>query len=212
MLVYFLRHASAGQSKKDKAADEKRPLDKDGIDQCRYVGRALAAIDVQVDVIISSPLKRATQTASLVANELGHEDKVQLSKALRPDASYDAFRELLDEHSGSEAIMVVGHNPTLTRFLSLMISDGANEEAVGLKKGAVARVTFDGRRPAVLGWCLVPKLVRAIYETTTTSSVRRFGRNVGRGIRMGCTNVRWLRSFTKMFMSTMNRRGPSSMS
>lgn len=170
MIVYFLRHASAGQSRKNPATDEKRPLDQDGINQCRDIGRALAAIDLQVDVVISSPLRRATQTASLVANEIGHEGKLQLSPALRPDASYESFRELIEAHAKRDAVMVVGHNPTLSQFASLMISDGANEDALDLKKGAIAKVEFDGRRPAVLGWCLVPKLVRAIYETTATSS------------------------------------------
>ena len=63
MLVYFLRHASAGQRKLRPSSDEKRPLDKDGIEQCQYIGRALAALDVHVDAILSSPLKRSTQTA-----------------------------------------------------------------------------------------------------------------------------------------------------
>jgi phosphohistidine phosphatase len=170
MIVYFLRHASAGQSKKDPVADEKRPLDKDGIDQCRYVGRALAVMDVQVDAIISSPLKRATQTASLVGNEIGHEAKLQLTPALRPDASYENFRRMLDGYANRDAVMVVGHNPTLSQFVSLMISDGANEDAVDLKKAAVAKIEFDRRRPAVLDWCLTPRLVRAVYETVATSS------------------------------------------
>ncbi len=170
MIIYFLRHASAGQSRKNQSADEKRPLDGDGIKQCQEIGRALAAIDLQVDVIISSPLRRATQTASLVANEIGYEGKLQLSPALRPDASYESFRELLDDHAKRDTVMVVGHNPTLSRFASLLISDGANEDALDLKKGAVAKVELDSRRPGVLGWCLIPKLVRAIYETTATNS------------------------------------------
>ncbi len=170
MIVYFLRHASAGQSRKDPAADAKRPLDKDGINQCRDMGRVLAAMELQVDVIISSPLRRATQTASLVGNEIGYEGKLQLSPALRPGASYESFRELLDDNAKRDAVMVVGHNPTLSRFAGLLISDGANEDALDLKKGAVAKVEIDGHRPGVLGWCLVPKLVRAIYETTATSS------------------------------------------
>ncbi len=45
MIVYFLRHASAGQSKNDPAKDDKRALDDDGIEQCGYIGRALAALD-----------------------------------------------------------------------------------------------------------------------------------------------------------------------
>ena len=76
MIIYFLRHASAGEHFVNPKKDEKRALDKEGIEQCGYVGRALAALDAQVDVIISSPLKRATQTASLVGNEMGYEGKL----------------------------------------------------------------------------------------------------------------------------------------
>ena len=87
------------------------------------MGRALAALDVQVDVIISSPLKRATQTASLVGNELGYEGKLQLETALRPGASFADFRNLLDKYAKYESMMVVGHNPNLSEFLGAMISD-----------------------------------------------------------------------------------------
>ena len=71
MILYFLRHASAGEHFANPKKDEKRALDKEGIEQCGYIGRALAALDVQVDAIVSSPLKRCTQTASLVGNEIG---------------------------------------------------------------------------------------------------------------------------------------------
>ena len=76
MFIYFLRHASAGQRVTNAKKDERRGLDKDGIEQCGYVGRALAALGVHVEVIVSSPLKRSTQTASLVGNEMGHEGKL----------------------------------------------------------------------------------------------------------------------------------------
>ncbi|MGH9530726.1 MAG: SixA phosphatase family protein, partial [Terriglobales bacterium] len=81
MIIYFLRHASAGERIANPKKDEKRALDKAGIEQCGYVGRALNALDVHVDVIISSPLKRAAQTASLVGNELSYEGKLQLEDA-----------------------------------------------------------------------------------------------------------------------------------
>src|SRR5438105_15097798 len=100
MIVYLLRHASAGQRKSSAAADEKRALDAEGIEQCRYVGRLLAALDIEIDVVVSSPLKRAMQTASLVANELGHEGRIESAAALRPEAAHDAFRRLLAEHQG----------------------------------------------------------------------------------------------------------------
>src|SRR6476661_1170439 len=95
MILYFLRHASAGEHFVNPKKDEKRALDKEGIEQCGYIGRALAALDAHVDTIISSPLKRSTQTASLVGNELGYEGKLQLEDALRPGTSYDDFHRML---------------------------------------------------------------------------------------------------------------------
>ena len=69
MILYFLRHASAGQSRLNPVLDDKRPLDKEGIEQCSNVGRWLNAMDTHVDLILTSPLKRATQTAALVGGE-----------------------------------------------------------------------------------------------------------------------------------------------
>src|ERR1700739_2334955 len=109
MIVYFLRHASAGHHLAYPAQDEKRPLDEQGIQQCTQIGRALAAMDVHVDAVISSPLKRATQTASLVANEIGFDGKLQRTPALRPEDAMDAFRELLRKRRAGDAIRVVGH-------------------------------------------------------------------------------------------------------
>ncbi len=169
MIVYFLRHASAGQHKSDPAKDEKRPLDKEGIEQCTQVGRALAAMDVHIDALISSPLKRATQTASLVGNEIAFEGKLTLDKALRPEASFEQFRDLLHKHAKAEAVMVVGHNPSLSEFLSLLISQRSSESGVELKKGAIARVELDNKS-AIIQWCLTPKLVRVLYESSADRS------------------------------------------
>src|SRR6266403_991879 len=111
MIIYFLRHASAGVPLSNPKKDEKRALDETGVEQCGYVGRALSALDVQVDVILSSPLKRAAQTAS-----------------------FADFRKMLDKYARHESIMVVGHNPTLSEFLGRSVSEGGCEAAVELKK------------------------------------------------------------------------------
>jgi len=169
MILYFLRHASAGEHLINPKKDEKRALDKEGIEQCGFVGRALVAIDVQVDVIVSSPLKRASQTASLVGNELGYEGKIQIEAGLRPQASLADFRKLLEKYSKQEAIMVVGHNPNLSQFLGAIISDSGCEASIELKKGAVAKVEMR-RSSGTLQWCLTPKVVRSLYETAVESS------------------------------------------
>ena len=169
MIIYFLRHASAGTHFVNPKKDEKRALDKEGIEQCGYVGRALAALEVQVDCIVSSPLKRATQTASLVGNEMGYEGKLQIENALRPEGTFADFRRLLEKYAGLESMMVVGHNPNLSQFLGTVISESACEASVDLKKGAVARVDMR-RTSGTLLWCLTPKALRTLYTTAVESS------------------------------------------
>lgn len=169
MIVYFLRHANAGERVLSPKKDEKRGLDKEGIEQCGYVGRALAALDAQVDAIISSPLKRSTQTAALVGNEMGFEGKLQIEAALRPQATFADFRKLLDKYARMEGIMVVGHNPNLSEFLGQIISPAGCEAAIELRKGAVAKVELR-RSSGSLSWCLTPKILRTLYAAAAESS------------------------------------------
>jgi phosphohistidine phosphatase len=169
MIIYFLRHASAGESLSNPKKDEQRALDQSGIEQCGYVGRALAAMDIHVDMMVSSPLKRAAQTASLVGNELSYEGKLQFEDALRPSAAFADFRKLLDKYAKYETIMVVGHNPSLSEFTGRAISEAGCEASVELKKGAVAKVEM-GRNSAVLQWCITPKMVKALYAGNANNS------------------------------------------
>jgi phosphohistidine phosphatase len=170
MIVYFLRHGNAGQKRVNPVQDEKRPLDKEGIEQCRYVGRLLYSLDTHVDMILSSPLKRATQSASMVGNEIAYEQKIELTPALRPGAAYEAFRELLHKVGGLEAVMVVGHNPNLSRFLSLLVTGGLNDSAIEMKKGSAARVEMGAKRSA-LNWLVTPRLIKSAYTSAQVSSL-----------------------------------------
>ena len=169
MIIYFLRHSSAGKSMSNAAKDERRSLDEEGILQARYMGRMLANLDVQVEQIISSPLKRARQTASLVANELAFEPAVQLDDALRPEAQLPQFQAMLARLHKLESIMVVGHNPSLNEFLSKTISGGAAAAHIDLKKGAVARIETAGRR-GTLEWLVTPKIARVLQASRKLSS------------------------------------------
>ena|SRR5579859_7736868 len=169
MLLYFLRHASAGKSTLNPKKDERRPLDEEGILQARYVGRMLANLDVQVDQIISSPLKRARQTATLVANELAFEAAVQIDDALRPEAEFDQFQTMLARYKKYDAVMVVGHNPSLTEFLSKSVSGAGEATHIDFKKGSVARVEMNGRT-GTLDWLVTPKIARTLQTSLKSSS------------------------------------------
>jgi phosphohistidine phosphatase len=169
MIIYFLRHASAGQHLPNPKKDEKRALDETGIQQCGDVGRALSALDVQVDLVISSPLKRAAQTASLVGNEIGFEGKIVFDDALRPTATFADFHRMVEKYSRHEAIMVVGHNPNLSEFLGRSVCDGNCEASIPLKKGAVARVETS-RNSGELQWCITPRMVRSLHAEAAERS------------------------------------------
>ena len=126
MIVYFLRHASAGKPKNDAKKDEKRPLDAEGVEQCRLMGRALSALEVQVDAILSSPLKRATQTASLVGNEMGHDGKLELTPALR-----------LRARLISASSLFAWWNHLLARTLRSLDTQQVREEVAALAAGEI---------------------------------------------------------------------------
>jgi len=151
------------------AKDERRPLDEDGTLQARYVGRMLASLDVQIDLLLSSPLKRAVQTASLVANELAFEGGIKLDNALRPDAPYEQFQALVSRSKQHESIMVVGHNPSFTEFLAKTITGPSGAAHIEFKKGAVAKVEMNGRTGA-LHWLVTPKIARTLQASLKTSS------------------------------------------
>ena len=169
MIIYFLRHASAGKKMLNPKKDDRRPLDQEGILQSRYMGRMLASLDVQVDRIVSSPLTRAMQTATLVANELAYESPVQADEALLPESDFDNFRNMLSRLKKFEEIIVVGHNPSFTEFLSKTVSGAAGATQIEFKKGAVAKVEMDGRN-GTLHWLVVPKIARVLQSTLKASS------------------------------------------
>src|SRR5690348_5424797 len=176
MIIYFVRHASAGQKKLSGKKDEKRPLDADGVQQATQMGRILSSMEVTVDAIISSPLKRATQTAALIANEIGYESKLHIENALRPEAKYDHFRDMLRDYSKHETIMVVGHNPNFSDFLGRTIAGSGERAHLDMRKGSVAKVESKQKK-YVLDWLLTPRLAKAASDASSGESASSSSHN-----------------------------------
>ena len=177
MNLFILRHASAGIRRKNPILDLKRPLDKDGKRYCLHLAHVLNALKINFDLIVSSPLKRSLQTASLVGTETGYESQILLSNALVPEATQQDFQKLLYETRGHENILVVGHNPNINSFLgNLLVPANTHATAqVRLRKGSLARLSLM-KGPATLQWLLDPRTIRALYATSTKSSRRKTSR------------------------------------
>jgi phosphohistidine phosphatase len=168
MNLYLMRHANAGLRRENPVLDAKRSLVKEGKDQCMLMARVLSALKVQVDVVVSSPLKRCLQTAQFVGTELGYEARVEISSALAPGASYADFQQMLAKYANFEGVLVVGHNPALFKFLGHLIT-GNGGAAIRMRKGSVARVDC-ASHPPLLRWLIDPRMARSIYVSVQKSS------------------------------------------
>ena len=168
MNLYLMRHANAGLAKGNPALDAKRSLIKEGKEQCMLMARLLSALNVQVDVIVSCPLKRALQTAQFVGTELGYDGKVEASPALGPAGDYAAFQDMLVKYADREGVLVVGHNPNIFQFLGRLIT-GNGAASIRMRKGSVARIDFDSHPPR-MHWLIDPRMARSIYASVQKSS------------------------------------------
>ncbi len=168
MNLYLMRHANAGLPRENHVLDAKRALIKEGKEQCMLMARVLSAFKAQIDVIVSSPLKRAMQTAQFVGTELGYDAKVEISPALALDADYPAFQQLLASYSDREGVLMVGHNPILFQFLGRLIT-GNGGASIRMRKGSIARIDLD-RHPPQLQWLIDPRMARSIYTSVQKSS------------------------------------------
>lgn len=181
MNLFVLRHASAGTRRANPVLDLARPLDKDGKRHCLHLAHVLNALKLNFDLIVSSPLKRSLQTAQLVGTETGYESKILISNSLAPSANFSQFQKLLRDCERYENLLVVGHNPNITAFLGQLLApangapDAPGTPRFRLRKGSLARLSVE-RNHATLQWMLDPRIVRALYATSTKSSRRKTSR------------------------------------
>jgi phosphohistidine phosphatase len=140
MDIWLLRHAMA-EERSASGRDEDRELTSDGLKRARAVARGIAALDPGIGLILTSPYRRARQTAEPAAEALGLKGSLRESRALEPNRPPE---EILAEVEGLETdgVLLVGHQPHLGILLGHLVTGGRSE--IPLKKAAVARVTIEG--------------------------------------------------------------------
>lgn len=156
MELYFLRHGIAADVGPDGLGDAGRPLTKEGIAKMRAGARGLRRLGLQLDALLSSPLVRAHETATIVARELGLE--LQLADELAPGCDIAQLFALLGEHRAAERVMLVGHEPDF----SILIGALTGGSRVLMKKGGLGRVDIDllEEGAGTLAWLLPPRALR----------------------------------------------------
>lgn len=169
MELFLLRHSEAGKKLPHAGKDRDRSLTVVGKEEIERVGKALAKVGLEFDVIASSPLKRAKDSAQIVNKALKRKGKVEEWQELSPEGSRQSLYRRLAELKRSASVLCVGHEPYLTRAVADLITggDGVAERApkIALKKGGLARVSIEGFAPKPSGelrWLLTPKQIRKL--------------------------------------------------
>ena len=150
MKLYFLRHGEADWPNWKKPDDE-RPLTKRGKREMRDVAKLLDRLKVRPDLIVTSPLPRAAQTAEIASDYL--KAKVRKDESLAPGFGASKLRTVMKRHRAN-ILMLVGHEPDFTNVIS-----GLTGASLKLSKAGVALVDVDpGSEEGKLLWLLPPKI------------------------------------------------------
>jgi phosphohistidine phosphatase len=152
MELYFLRHGEADSPDWNKPDDE-RPLTKRGKIEMRDVAKFLGRLKVRPDLIVTSPLPRAAQTAEIAADYL--KAKLRKDELLAPGFGMTNLRTVLKRHR-AKVLMLVGHEPDFTNIIS-----GLTGASLKLSKAGVALLDIDPEaEEGKLLWLFPPKIAK----------------------------------------------------
>jgi len=163
MNLYFLRHGIAMDKGEWKGPDSDRPLTKEGIRKMKKASKGLRHLDLKIDWILTSPLRRAYDTALIVAKELKLKKKLRIWKSLAPDGDPKILtRHLALDFRTWESVILVGHEPYLSGLISVLVG-GQGKPGLVLEKGGLARLSADSiayDKCTRLEWLLTPKILK----------------------------------------------------
>jgi phosphohistidine phosphatase len=162
--LFLIRHGVAEERGEAWPDDAKRPLSEDGIERFQRSARGLARLDVWIDVVLTSPLVRARQTADIVASAFDPRPSIITIESLAPGGSYAALVADLEKHGRKTRIALVGHEPGIGELGARLIGSRHSFE---FKKGAVCRIDVDEIPPVGPGdlrWFLTPKVMASIKK------------------------------------------------
>lgn len=170
MELYVIRHAIAEPlGKGNEFSDEKRALTEEGRSRMREAVKGLRKLGVQLDLILTSPLVRAVETAEILAGSLGiNRKEIQQTAALSPGVPAEPLFAEIKSHGGAESIALVGHQPDLGSLIARIIQSGDGIASIQLKKGGICCINVIGTVPALRGdlmWLLTPRQLRMLART-----------------------------------------------
>ena len=160
--LLLVRHAIAEERGPAWPDDDQRPLSREGHRKWKRAARGLAQLAPSVDMLLTSPLTRAFQTAETLAKALSPSPKIQMFDALRPETRPGTMVTALRAKSPKGTVVLVGHEPMLSELAALLLH---LQGPLEFRKGAAMLVVTTGlgtRGPARLEWFVTPRMLRDV--------------------------------------------------
>jgi phosphohistidine phosphatase len=158
MQIFVLRHGIAKMGRAGKS-DSERALAPEGKKELRQVLRVAGAVGVAPDLILTSPYRRAIETAEVAGKVLGYSGDIIKTDALKPGSRPEDVWDELRTFRSEERILLTGHEPQLSYLTGYLLNTPSL--LIDLKPGSIIRVDVEqvGLQPrGVLRWHLTPKL------------------------------------------------------
>jgi phosphohistidine phosphatase len=161
MNLYLLRHGLAAEpGVAGFEPDSERPLTAKGENRLRTTAKAMAELELSFDLILSSPFRRAKQTAEIIARHFKLQKKLAFSDDLTPGGNPRLLIQQLNRlRPEPENVLLVGHEPYLGKLVALLVAGNTNLE-IDFKKGGLGKLEVESLmygRCAKLMWLLTPR-------------------------------------------------------
>jgi phosphohistidine phosphatase len=164
MDLYIMRHGKAGHSSGGQD-DRLRALTPAGRKEIRAIARWLKAEKIPFDLIASSPLVRARETAGILARTLGLKEQAVIWEDLSPGGDPDTVCFSATQSGGRGDVLIIGHEPDMSGLIGKIISPGGAVSVI-FSKGGLAKIryfSFDDRHPSgVLEYLLTARQIQAM--------------------------------------------------
>jgi phosphohistidine phosphatase len=172
MNLYLLRHGIAADPSEPRFKnDSERPLTPKGKRRLRQITRAMGALRLSFDLILSSPFLRTKQTAEIVAKDFKIQKKLIFSDELKPGGNPRALLQQLNERRPKpKTVLLVGHEPYLRKLIGVLTAGSTNME-MDLKKGGLCQLETDSlryARCATLVCLLAPRQMELMNKIKTS--------------------------------------------
>jgi phosphohistidine phosphatase len=170
--LYLLRHGDAGKRMAIAAGGNTGDVQLTivGREEIAIIARSIKDLNLKFSAIVTSPLKRAVQSAKIIAKVLAMEKGISIWNELAPEGNRSKLYNRLNQDTRESSILMIGHEPYLSNMMYDMIFQKNRVTQLGrinLKKAGLAKIRVISLTPNISGelrWLLTPRILKLLAK------------------------------------------------